>query len=727
MASASHFRSHVRSRHRRSRSHPREKASRTVPGAGAVVLALGLLLLLPLGPTAPKALDAQTMGPADDRAGADARWSPELQMRFRTIGGTALSPDGSRVVFEVSEPIMEGEESEYRSHLWLASTDGSSAPVQLTRGEESAGSPSFSPDGELIAFATSRSDETQVWLIRVDGGEAWQATDHPTGVSSYRWHPGERVIAYTARDEEPEEVEQAKEEKRWVERVDRDFRYGHLWAADLRGTGGGEGPVEGTRLTEGEFDVTDFDWAGGGDRLVYAHRPDPRINTASLAGDLAWVSRDGSEGGDLVTMGGVETSPRGAPDGERVAFVGTGDEPEPVGLGDVYVVEPGGESRRLAETPDRNPSLLGWTPDGRAVRVAEWVGTVRRVMELPVDGGPPETVLDGPGVVGSVSFAAAAERMAFSWQDPDTPEDLWVAGVDGSARSRLSDLHADIPRPPMGRTELVSWPSPDGRFEIEGLLTYPVGYEEGRRYPLILNVHGGPAGVYTQSFTGGRSLYMLQTFAQQGYAILRPNPRGSTGYGWEFRHANVRDWGYGDLDDLLAGVDLAVEREVAHPDSLALMGWSYGGYMTSFAVTRTDRFKAASMGAGLPNLISMVTTTDIQDYLAAHMDAEFWEDYETYERHSAIYRIANVTTPTQVIHGENDVRVPFTQGQEFYRALDRLGVPTEMIVLPRTPHGPREPKLLMAVTPAILEWFDAHLGRGEATAAEVSGRIPRRE
>jgi len=141
------------------------------------------------------------------------------------------------------------------------------------------------------------------------------------------------------------------------------------------------------------------------------------------------------------------------------------------------------------------------------------------------------------------------------------------------------------------------------------------------------------------------------------------------------------------------------------------MGWSYGGYMTSFAVTRTDRFKAASMGAGLPNLISMTTTTDIQDYLAAHMDSEFWEDYETYERHSAIYRIANVTTPTQVIHGANDLRVPFTQGQEFYRALDRRGVPTEFVVLPRTAHGPSEPKLLMAVTEHILRWFDTHLGR----------------
>ena len=161
----------------------------------------------------------------------------------------------------------------------------------------------------------------------------------------------------------------------------------------------------------------------------------------------------------------------------------------------------------------------------------------------------------------------------------------------------------------------------------------------------------------------------------------------------------------------MAGVDKVIEMGVGDEDSLAVMGWSYGGYLTSFLVTRTGRFKAASMGAGLPNLISMVSTTDIPDYLAAHMGGEFWDDYETYEKHSAIYHIKNVTTPTQVIHGARDLRVPFTQGQEFYVALQRLGVSTEMIVYPRTPHGPREPKLLMDVTPRILKWFEKHLQR----------------
>jgi dipeptidyl aminopeptidase/acylaminoacyl peptidase len=263
----------------------------------------------------------------------------------------------------------------------------------------------------------------------------------------------------------------------------------------------------------------------------------------------------------------------------------------------------------------------------------------------------------------------------------------------------------------MGRTEVLSWTSKDG-LKIEGLLTYPVNYQKGKAYPLILQIHGGPAGVFAQSFTGGPAIYMTQYFAQHGYAIIRPNPRGSTGYGKDFRFANVRDWGFGDFEDCMSGVDKVIEMGVGHADSLCIMGWSYGGYMTSYVVTKTDRFKAASMGAGLPNLVSMVTTTDIPVYLVAHMNAEFWQDYATYEKHSAIYRIKNVTTPTQVIHGQQDLRVPFTQGQEFYVALQRRGLPTEMVVYPRTPHGPREPKFLMDVSYRIMKWFEKHL-RGE--------------
>jgi dipeptidyl aminopeptidase/acylaminoacyl peptidase len=512
------------------------------------------------------------------------------------------------------------------------------------------------------------------------------------------------------RDPETEEEKERKREKRDPIFVDQDFKYGHIYSASFDPSR--DEPAEAVRHTEGEFHVTSFDWSPDGRTFAFSHQADPRLDEGARASALSTVPSDGSRAVSLlVDLGGTDTGPRWSPDGSTIAFVSSGDTAERVGLGDIYVVAAaGGEARKLADSHDRSGGLRGWSRDGSAVLLLESIGTTRHVTALPVDGSEHRQITTGSGVVGSPSFATAADAMAFTWQTTADPVDVYVSPAGSFQPSAVTDLHADVSTPEMGRTELLSWASQDGRFEIEGLLTYPVGYDPSRSYPLILNVHGGPAGVFVQSFTGSASTYNLQYFAQEGYAVLRPNPRGSTGYGKDFRFANVRDWGYGDMDDLMAGVDEVIEMGVAHPDSLLLMGWSYGGYMTSFAVTRTDRFKAASMGAGLPNLVSMVTTTDIGEYLVAHMGGrEFWEDYEGYERHSAMYRIDNVTTPTQVIHGENDLRVPFTQGQEFYRALGRLGVPTEMIVLPRTPHGPREPKLQMEVSKVILSWFDRHL------------------
>jgi len=671
---------------------------RGVPLALAAVLAVLLFLALCAGPV------SGTEPQADS-----TRWTPALSMRYLAVQGTALSPDGSRVAYVVREPLMEGEKSEYRSQIWVVAAAGGE-PRQYTRGEHSASSPSFSPDGRFLAFTSGRSGKSQVWVMPVDGGEAAQATDAENGVGSFSWAPDGRSLAFTMTDPETEEEKAAKKEKRDVVIEDTAFRYAHLYRVPF--TSGAPEIPEAERLTEGAFHVSSFDWAPDGARIVFGHAPDPRLNTTFMAGDVSVVEVATRGVTPLAAGHGVDRTPRVSPDGRWVAFVSTGDRPEPVGLGDVYVVEiSGGTPRKLADTPDRSAGILRWSGDGGSVLVSEAVGTTTQVLAVPVDGSPVRAVTVGDGVFGSVSFDAHATRMAFTFQDSDTPWDVYLSPVDGFAMRKLTGLHASVPRPPMGRTELLRWASPDGRFEIEGLLTYPVGYREGQRVPLVLNVHGGPAGAFSQSFTGAPGIYMLQTFAQEGYALLLPNPRGSTGYGKEFRHANVRDWGFGDMDDLMAGVDMVIGMGVAHPDSLLLMGWSYGGYMTSFAVTRTDRFKAASMGAGLPNLISMTTTTDIQDYLAAHMGTEFWEDYETYERHSAMYRIGNVTTPTQVIHGANDLRVPFTQGQEFYRALGRRGVPTEMVVLPRTPHGPSEPKLLMAVTDHILRWFESHLGR----------------
>ncbi len=695
---------------------PTSRTSRPTGTPGFLTaLSTALLLAAACWILSPPAAFAQEAAATDETAAASAddRWTPALSMRYLGVSGVAISPDGSRVAYVVREPLMEGEKSEYLSHIWVAASDGS-RNAQFTRGESSASGPAFSPDGEWLAFTTARSGSNQIWVIPMGGGEARQVTEAKPGVGQFRWSPDGGAFAFVMRDPQTEEEEKATKEKRDVILVDQNFKFGHIYTVSFDPAS--TETAEATRVTEGEFHVTGFDWSPDGAQFVFAHQADPRINTGRLTGDIALVPAGGGDVRQLVTGPGVESSPRWSPDGSLIAYGSTGSQIEPVGLADLYVVDPEtGESRMLPETPNRSVFIAAWSADSDEVYLNEMLGTTRHVIAVPVDGGAIRQLTEGDGVVGSIAMATGAGRLALTWETTDQPGEVYVTGMDDFAPTRISAVNVDAPRPAMGRTELLAWEAPDGT-PVEGLLTYPVDYEEGTRVPLILNVHGGPAGVFAQSFTGSPSIYMIQYFAQEGMAVLRPNPRGSTGYGKEFRYANFMDWGYGDLSDLLAGVDEVIDMGVAHPDSLLLMGWSYGGYMTSFAVTQTDRFRAASMGAGLPNLVSMVTTTDIGDYLVGHLGGEYFDDYETYEKHSAIYHIKNVTTPTQVIHGALDLRVPFTQGQEFYTSLMRMGVDTEFVVYPRTPHGPREPKFLMDVSERILVWFNKYLREPRPTA-----------
>lgn len=641
---------------------------------------------------------------------AQETWTPEKQMSFKNIQDTEISDDGKYVAYVVRTPVMEGEKSEYNSQIWVAATDGS-FNFQYTRGEKSSTQPKFSPDSQKLAFVSSRSGKSQVWTIRLMGGEPIQITDEKEGVGGFEWAPDGETIIFTKTDEPTEEEEKARKEKRDVILVDKNYKFQHLYSV----AASGEGDKTAKQLTDGEIVINSFDISPDGKEIVFSYSYEPTINSGFIETDIARVSADSGAVEVLVKRPGNDDNPIYSPDGKTIAFTTTNGEPMPIGLSDISLLNiKSGKITPLPKTPDRSAGLVDWSGDGSKIYFQEAFHTTRSMMAIDIASSkksPEQLIVEESSWVSDPSGVATGfdlspnGRASFVFQNPNTPPEVFVKDLSSNELVQLSHINDTNEVPEMGRSEILTWKSKDG-LEVEGILTYPVGYEKGKSYPIILNVHGGPAGVFSNFFTGGASIYMIQYFAQKGYAILRPNPRGSTGYGKDFRFANFKDWGYGDFDDLVTGVDKVIEMGIGDENNQFLMGWSYGGYMTSFAVTRTDRFNAASMGAGLPNLVSMVSTTDIPDYLVAHMGEEFWNDYETYEKHSAIYNIKNVKTPTQVIHGQNDLRVPFTQGQEFYVALKRLGVDTEMIVYPRTPHGPREPKFLMDVSDRILTWFE---------------------
>ncbi len=636
-------------------------------------------------------------------------WTAESIMKYKNITETNSSPDGRYVAYVVREAVMEEEKSEYNSQIWVASVDGA-FNVQYTRGDKSSMSPRFSPDNEKIAFLSNRSnDKNQLFVMRLMGGEAEQLTDTKTGVISFQWSPIGNKIGFLMKDPDTEEEEKNKKEKRDVILVDQDFKYNHIYTVPLDTEN-----CTVQQLTSGDFHVNTFNWSPDGKTIVFSYAPDPRLNWSFIESDISAIPADSGTITQVVRRPGRDRNPVFSPDGQWIAFESHGGKPEIIGLSDIYVVSSsGGPAEAFIQTPDRNGRIISWSKDGQYVFVTESAKTSRTIFAIPSSerypvGKKMPVLTSLNGTSGGFSISKEADLMSYVYEEPGQPEEVFITDLQGINPKQLTGINNDFNPGILGKTELITWKSSDGT-PIEGLLTYPPGYETGKQYPVVLQVHGGPAGVFSKSYTGQPGIYMTQLFAQKGYIVLRPNPRGSGGYGKEFRYANVKDWGYGDYDDLMSGVDYILKMGIVDRDLQFVMGWSYGGYMTSWIVSQTKRFKAASMGAGLPNLISMTTTTDITDYLVAHMGGKpFWEDYKEYERHSAMYYFQNVETPTQVIHGANDLRVPFTQGQEFYNALKMKGVDTEMIVYPRTPHGPREPKLLMDVSPRIISWFEKY-------------------
>jgi dipeptidyl aminopeptidase/acylaminoacyl peptidase len=350
------------------------------------------------------------------------------------------------------------------------------------------------------------------------------------------------------------------------------------------------------------------------------------------------------------------------------------------------------------------------------VLVGETDRVTGRVFALPVDGTPARALELGSHSVVPATLNRGGTTLGFVAQDADRAPEPFVAGLGGDAAKQVATVQPTLPALP-GKTEVVTWKSKDGRA-IEGLLTYPAGYQAGTRVPLVLIIHGGPAGVFTRTFVGVATPYPIAAFAAKGFAVLRPNPRGSSGYGVEFRQANLADWGLGDYQDLMAGVDHAIELGVADADRLGVMGWSYGGFMTSWVIGQTTRFRAASAGAGVTNLVSFTGTTDIPSFIPNYFNGEFWDRGDVWRKHSPISYVKAVKTPTLIQSGEADDRVPISQSYEYYNALKRLGVTAKFTVYPRQPHGFVEPKMTLDAAQANLDWFERFvMSRPPATAS----------
>ncbi|HEX7121731.1 MAG TPA: S9 family peptidase [Gemmatimonadaceae bacterium] len=639
-------------------------------------------------------------------------WTPELQLQVKRVSDVRVSPDGQRVVFEVATAVMEEDRSAWVPQIWIANADGT-GQRQLTYGPDPSRAPAWSPDGRWIAFLSTRNGKTNVYRLPLGGGESERLTNVKSSVADFAWSPDGSRMAVLIADSTTTAEDEDRRARRDARVIDEGLKPIRLYVLDLSR----DDEIPDPRLlTPGNVHVTDFDWAPDGLEIVFTHQPTPSVNDWPAA-DVSIVEVATGTRRTLVNTRRAESGPRFSPDGQSIAYTASDDPPTWGFTSRVHVIpRSGGTPKPLAESYDQQPTIVGWSADGSRVLITEVHRTVSRLSALPVDGSAPVDISPADMMVGSVHLNSGRTHVGFVSQDVDRAPEAWMAALGDRFQPRQVSRVQPRPAAPLGKTEVVRWTSGDGK-EIEGLLTTPPNYRPGTPVPLLVVVHGGPTGVFTRSYIASASPYPLATFASKGYAILRCNVRGSSGYGREFRYANYKDWGGGDFRDIMTGIDALIARGVADSTRLGIMGWSYGGYMTSWVITQTQRFKAASVGAGVTNLMSFTGTADIPAFLPDYFGGEFWDVFDVWRSHSAMFNIKGVTTPTLIQHGEQDARVPVSQGYELYNALKRQGVTTRMVVYPRMGHGLTEPTHQLHAAQDNVSWFDRHLAAKPAATS----------
>src|SRR5688572_24376835 len=612
---------------------------------------------------------------------------------FVSVGSPAISPDDQWVLH--TRTVRDWDDAQWRTktHLWRVKIDGTGAR-QLTFGDANTTAPEWFPAGDKIAFlstrgaapATADSDGggSQVFFMHVDGGEAWAATKHAGGVSAFSISPDGKTLLLTAQDPLTAEDRRRRRDRDDAVVVDEVFRWSHLWTFDIA-TG------KETRLTEGQFVVSDPQWAPDSKKVAYVTRPTTKVDDSAWSD--VWVVEMGGTARKFFENKGPDTSPRWSPDGTILA-VASKPQPGNTQWYDKLHLFPaaGGAPKVLLKDFDLDFSGPIWSGDGKLLYWSTGKGTRTELFGVDVASGELTTTrAPMAGVSGAFELSHDNNTWVFSNSAGTSSPALWAVRRQGrgyAAPGRLTNSNPWLATDQVqrGGAEPTRCTNSDGGT-IEGVLTRPVGYQAGTRYPLIVNPHGGPSGASTEGFSS-----FNQVLAANGFLVLQINFRGSTGYGQKHVNANQNAWGIGDYDDIMKGVDYVIAQGWADPNRMVAYGWSYGGYMTFWMSTQTDRFKLISPGAGLTNLYSMYSTTDIPAYLGWFFGTP-WDNEPIYSKLSPIRYVKNVKAKMLIMHGADDARVPPTQADEFYKALKDLGKDVTYVRYPRQGHGISETRL----------------------------------
>jgi dipeptidyl aminopeptidase/acylaminoacyl peptidase len=642
----------------------------------------------------------------------------DQSLSMQSVGNARISPDGQYVAYTVTQ--ANWEENEFAQQIWIA-VAATGERYHLTSGKKSSQSPKWSPDSTRIAFLSERDGKRQIYVIRPHGGEAQQLTSEENGVESMEWAPDGSAIAFSSTGPDAKAKKDRKEKYGEFDVIGGDYSMVRLWLvkapAEIPADAKQRPQVE--ALTEGDkFSVGDFAWSPDSKHIAFSATRDPDISSSETA-QIYTIDVADKLVKKLLDSKGPNTRPRWSPDGTQIAYVTANGDPFYYYMNAHIAVIPatGGESRIVTAKFDEDPSLIDWGPDG--IYFAAFLKSNAHVFRVN-----PETLgidrISSPDsfFVPDASFTPDHRTFAAIGAAPNHFSEVLVSATKDFAPRYLTNMGDQWKDFKLTTREVIEWKSTDGT-PIQGVLMKPADYNPSRKYALLVVIHGGPTGFDTPESAPDR-YYPMERFAAKGALILRPNYRGSAGYGEKFRSLNVRNLGLGDYEDVISGVDFLIAKGMVDKDRVGAMGWSEGGYISAFITTYSDRFRAVSVGAGISDWMTYYVNTDIHPFTRQYLKATPWDDPAIYQKTSPIFYVNKAKTPTLIQHGDQDKRVPPPNAFELYQALKDRGVPVKLILYKGFGHPINKPKQQRAVMEHNYEWFAKYIWGEEAQAGAAT-------
>jgi dipeptidyl aminopeptidase/acylaminoacyl peptidase len=649
--------------------------------------------------------------------------TPEDYLSFKFVGDPHISPDGKVIAYVLT--AIDQKKNRRESSIWVVPADGSAAPRRLSAEGFSSSSPRWSPDGRTLAILSARSSDipagetprSQIFLLSIaGGGEAIALTKFKNAVQSFQWSPeGSRiVVASTSGPMDGVATADRKSDVRHYTHIQYKFndsgwfddKRRHLWVVSVPGG-------EAKQLTDGQdWNDTDPQWSPDGTRIAFVSDRTGKAYDDSHNTDV-WVIP--AAGGALIKISDhafEDENPRWSPDGKQILFTGQTAVHQ---FAKLYIADStGGAPSQLAVKDfDTIAGELRWPAAGSVLFTAGVKGETQ-IFRADLAARTFAAVTSGPRGIHAFDVNESAGKMAYLANDFRHLDDLYISNLDGSGERQLthvnSELWAQLELQPVER---LAYKSTDG-WPIDGFFVKPLGWQAGKKYPMVLVIHGGPEGMF-----GVDWYHEFQVYAAKGWAVFFCNPRGSTGYGEKFERGEINNWGGMDYQDIMAGVDAALKQYPwVDTNDLGVTGGSYGGYMTNWIVSHTNRFKAAATLRSVSNFISDEGTRDGSYGHEDYFKGILFDDFDQYWDASPLKYARNVRTPTLILHSDNDFRVPIEQGEQWFRALQHYGVPSELVLFPRENHNltrTGEPKHLVESLNWQIYWFERYLN-GNANA-----------